>query len=77
MSERDGDLKEKLFLNISVLVLRQRKRSWTDNKNGHPLKGQVVLLCENTHPYGAAPTQDALSGAGVKVPDHLERELEV
>lgn len=44
--------------------------SWTT-----VLRVHVVLLC--VHPYGGAPTRDAVIGPGVEVPEHLEKELEV
>ena len=33
------------------------------------------MLSAAAHPGGDAPTQDALDGAGVKVPESLEGEL--
>ena len=36
-----------------------------------PAQGQGVLLSAAAHPGGDAPTQDALDGAGVLVPEHL------
>ena len=36
-----------------------------------------MLLGTVSHPGGDVPTQDALDGAGVRVPEHLERELKV
>ena len=40
----------------------------------YPPKGQEVLFLAAAHPCSDAPTQDALSGAGV--PEHLERKPE-